>query len=137
MESGNKKWTSPETRNLISEFEESPCLWNVFDKDCNNKDMKARALAKIALLLDFSVYEVKRKPHNFRCHCTSELKERRVKECGQGASERYKSQWPYFYVFLAFRFVEAVVNVRDTSGNLVLQPGETARSRVKPTVYCN
>jgi hypothetical protein len=41
-ESGNKKWTSSETNNLISESEESPCLCNVFEKDCKNKDMKLK-----------------------------------------------------------------------------------------------
>jgi hypothetical protein len=104
MESGNKKWTSPETRNLISESEESPCLWNVFDKECKNKGMKARALTKIALSPGFSVYEVKRKLNNFRCQYTSELKKTRVKKSGQDASERCKSQWPYSDVCLAFRF---------------------------------
>jgi hypothetical protein len=49
METGNMKWTSPETKNLISDFEESSCLWNVFDKGYKNKDMKAAALKKIAL----------------------------------------------------------------------------------------
>jgi hypothetical protein len=34
METGNMKWTSPETKNLISDLEESSCLWNVFDKGC-------------------------------------------------------------------------------------------------------
>jgi hypothetical protein len=74
MEGDNKKWTSLETRKLISEFEESPCLWNAFGKDCKNKDRKARALTKIALSLGFSVYEVKRKLNNFRCQYNSELK---------------------------------------------------------------
>jgi hypothetical protein len=93
-----------ETKNLISEFDESPCLWYIFDKDYKNKDIKARALTKIALLLDFSVDEVLRKLHNLRCQYTSELKKTRVKKSGPGASERYKSQWPHFDVFLAFRF---------------------------------
>jgi hypothetical protein len=70
MESSNKKWTPPEM-NLISEFEESPCLWNVFDKDYKNKDMKSRALTKIALSLGFSVYDVKRKLHNLRFQYTN------------------------------------------------------------------
>jgi hypothetical protein len=73
MESGNKKWTPSETKNLISEFEETPCLWNVFDKGYKNKDMKAAALEKIALSLGFSVVEIKRKLHNLRCQFTSEL----------------------------------------------------------------
>jgi hypothetical protein len=114
MESSNKKWTPPETRNLISVFEESPCLWNIFNKDYKNKDMKARALTKISLSLCFSVYEVKRKLHNFRCQCTSELKKTRVKKSGQGASGRCRSV--------------AAVNTRETTGNLLLHPGETAGS---------
>jgi hypothetical protein len=52
---------TPETRNLISEFEESLCLWNIFSKVYKNtKDMKSRALTKNALSLGFSVYEVKK-----------------------------------------------------------------------------
>jgi hypothetical protein len=43
--------------------------------------------------------------HNFRCQYNSELKKTRVKKSGQEASERYKSQWLYFDVFLAFRFL--------------------------------
>jgi hypothetical protein len=60
MESGNKKWTPPERKNLISEFEETPCLWNVFDNCYKNNDMKAGALEKVALSLGFSVVEIKR-----------------------------------------------------------------------------
>jgi hypothetical protein len=122
MESGNKKWAPPETKNLISEFEETPCLWNVFDKGYTNKDMKAAALEKIALSLGFSAVEIKRKLHNLRCQFTSELQKTVHKKSGQGASDRYKSQWPYFY---SLKFLESAVNVRETAGNLLLQPGET------------
>jgi hypothetical protein len=66
MESGNKKWAPPETKNLISQFEETLLLWNVFDKGYKNKDMKEAALEKIALSLGFSVVEIKRKLHNLR-----------------------------------------------------------------------
>jgi hypothetical protein len=114
MESSNKMWTPPETRNLISEFEESPCLWNIFNKDYKNKDVKARALTKIALSLGFSENEVKRKLHSFRCQYSSELKETRVRKSEQGSSERCKSV--------------AAVNARETTGKLLLQPGETAGS---------
>jgi hypothetical protein len=51
MESGNKKWTVSETRNLLSQFEDSPYLWDVFNKDYKNKDMKSTAATKIALSL--------------------------------------------------------------------------------------
>jgi hypothetical protein len=130
METGNKKWTPQETKDLISEFEESPCLWNVFDKGYKNKDMKAAALKKIALSLGFSVGEIKRKLHNLRCQYTSEEKKTLVKKSGQGASDRYKSQWPYFDML---KFLGSAVNVRETTGNLRLQPGKTTRSGLEAT----
>jgi hypothetical protein len=67
MESCNKKWMPPETRNLISQFKDLPRLWDLFDKDYRNKDMKATAVTKIALLLGVKVGEVKRKLQNLRC----------------------------------------------------------------------
>jgi hypothetical protein len=93
MESGNKKWTPPETKNLISEYEETPCPWNVFDKGYKIKDMKAAALEKITLSLGFSVVEIKRKLHNLRCQFTSELKKTVHNKSGQGASDRYNLFW--------------------------------------------
>jgi hypothetical protein len=60
MKSGNTKWTLLETKNLISEFEEPPCLCNVIDKGYRNKDMKAAPPRKIALSLGFSVGEIKK-----------------------------------------------------------------------------
>jgi hypothetical protein len=60
MKSGNKKWTPLETKNLISEFEKSPCLCNVIGKGYKNKDVKAAPLRKIALSLGFSVGEIKK-----------------------------------------------------------------------------
>jgi hypothetical protein len=104
MESGNKKWTVPETRNLISQFEDSPCLWDVFNKDYKNKDMKSTAVTKIALSLGVKVDKGIRKMHNLRYQYTSELKKTRItktrlKKSGQGSNETYKSQWPYFDAF--------------------------------------
>jgi hypothetical protein len=61
IESGNKKWTVPETGNLVSQFEDSPGLWDVFNKDCKNEDMKSTVVTKITLSLGVKVYEVKRK----------------------------------------------------------------------------
>jgi hypothetical protein len=55
MESGNKKRTPLETRSLILQLEESPCLWNIFHKDYKSKGMKATALTKIAKSLYFIV----------------------------------------------------------------------------------
>jgi hypothetical protein len=51
MESGNKKWTVPETGNLVSQFEDSPGLWDVFSKDYKNKDVKSTAVTKINRLI--------------------------------------------------------------------------------------
>jgi hypothetical protein len=82
IESGSKKWTVPETRNLISQFEDSPCLWDVFNKVYKNKDMKSTAVTKIALSLGVQVDKVKRKMHNLRCQYTSELKKTRIKKSG-------------------------------------------------------
>jgi hypothetical protein len=129
MESGNKKWTVSETRNLISQFEDSPCLWDMFSKDYKSKDMKSMAVTKIASSLGVKVDEVKRKMHNLRCQYTSELKKTRIKKSGKGLNKRYLSQWPYFD---AFKFLEAAVNVRESTGNLLLQPGEKTRSGLEP-----
>jgi hypothetical protein len=92
--------------------------------------MKAGALEKVALSLGFSAVEIKRKLHNLRCQFTSELKKTVHKKSGQGACDRYKSQWPYFYTL---QFLESAVNVRETAGNLLLQPGETTGSGVEAT----
>jgi hypothetical protein len=118
MEIGSKKWTVPETRHLISQFEDSPCLWDMFNKDYRNKDMKSTAVTKIALSLGVKVDEVKRKIYTLRyynyhetrkggqgpiwaaaplmmmmmmmrCQYTSELKKTRINKSGQGANERY------------------------------------------------
>jgi hypothetical protein len=43
MESGNKKWAVSETRNLISQFEDSPCLWDVFNKDYKNNGCEKKS----------------------------------------------------------------------------------------------
>jgi hypothetical protein len=71
------------------QFEDSPCLWDVFNKDYKNKDMKSTAVTKIASSLGVKVDEVKRKMHNPRCQYASELKKTRIKTSGQGANERY------------------------------------------------
>jgi hypothetical protein len=63
-------------------------------------------------------------------HATSELKKTRIKKSGHDSNERYTSQWLYFD---AFRFLEAAVNVRESTGSLLLQPGETSRSGMEPT----
>jgi hypothetical protein len=46
MES-SKKFRPPKTRKLISEFEDLPCLWDIFSKDYRNNDMKAIAVKKL------------------------------------------------------------------------------------------
>jgi hypothetical protein len=90
MESGNKKWTVLETRNLIPQFEDLPCPWDEFiNKDYKNKAMKSKAVTKITLSLGVKVDKVKRKLHYLRCQYTSELKKTRIKKSGQGANERY------------------------------------------------
>jgi hypothetical protein len=125
METGNKKWAPQETRNLISHFQDSPCLWDVFDKDYKNRYKKSTAVRKIALSFGINADEVKRKLHNLRRQYTHELKKTRIKKYGQGERERCKPQWPYFD---ALRFLEAVVNVRESTCNLLMQRGKTTNS---------
>jgi hypothetical protein len=52
------------------------------------------------------------------------------KKSGQGASDKYKSQWPYFYTLT---FLESAVNVKETAGNLLLQPGDTIGNGLEAT----
>jgi hypothetical protein len=65
MESSDKKWTPPDTKESDKSLRNRPAYGMYsFGKGYKNKDIKAAALKKTALLSGFSVGEIKRKLHN-------------------------------------------------------------------------
>ena len=43
---------------LIDSYEENPCLWDIFDKSYQKRDVKERALAAIANKLDVQITDI-------------------------------------------------------------------------------
>ena len=54
----NKKWQDGEMEKLVDLYEENPCLWGIFDKSYQKRDVKERALAAIADELDVQITDI-------------------------------------------------------------------------------
>ncbi|MCG8432299.1 MAG: MADF domain-containing protein [Candidatus Omnitrophica bacterium] len=107
-------WTQEATFQLINEYQNHPCLWEVASVDYKNRILKAQAWNAVAEKVDRGVEEVQRKVHNLRNQFSSELKKMSTRS-GQGTDQTYTSGWKYEVRSRSFQtfFREAVIIVLD------------------------
>ena len=65
-EKSNKKWVDREIEKLIDLQEENSCLWDIFDKSYQKRDLKEKALAAVAKEFDFQIADIKAKWNSIR-----------------------------------------------------------------------
>ena len=111
-----KKWTDEEIEKLIDLYEENPCLWDIFDKSYQKRDVKERATASIAEDLNREVTDIKAKWNAIRGQFGRELNKALASKSGQSTAELYVSQWTFWE---RLQFLENVMrktkkNSRDT-----------------------
>ncbi|XP_069692690.1 uncharacterized protein [Periplaneta americana] len=109
-----KQWSVEETKRLIEAYKLESCLWNVFDSNYKSKDLRNRAMSKIAETAQASLEEVQRKLHNLRCQYTGELRKTKTRKSGNGAGDTYVSTWPYFQ---HLKFLTNSISLRGSLGN--------------------
>ena len=61
-----KDWSDDNVSLLLDMFEESPCLWDVFNTDYSMRDLKEFAYSNIATSLDTTIAAVKAKINSLR-----------------------------------------------------------------------
>ena len=54
----NKKWEDREIEKLIDLYEENSCLWDIFDKSYQKRDVKEKELAAIAKEFDVQIADI-------------------------------------------------------------------------------
>ena len=91
-----KKWTDEEIEKLIDLYEENPCLWDIFDKSYQKRDVKERATAYIAEDLNRDVTDIKAKWNAIRGQFGRELNKALASKSGQSTAELYVSQWTFW-----------------------------------------
>ena len=57
----NKKWEDGEIKKLIDLYEGNSCLWDIFDKSYQKRDVKEKALVAIAKEFDVQIADIKAK----------------------------------------------------------------------------
>ena len=91
-----KKWSDEDIDNLIDLYEVNPCLWDIFDKSYQKRDVKEKALAAIAEELDVEINEIKGKWNAIRGQFGRELHKVKTSKSGQSADDLYVSQWVFW-----------------------------------------
>ena len=92
----SKKWSDEDIDNLIDLYEVNPCLWDIFDKSYQKRDVKEKALAAIAEELDVEINEIKGKWNAIRGQFGRELHKVKTSKSGQSADDLYVSQWVFW-----------------------------------------
>ena len=77
----NKKWEDGEIEKLIDLYEENSCLWDIFDKSYQKRDVKEKALAAIAKEFDVQIADIKAKWNAIRRQLGRELDKVKLLVC--------------------------------------------------------
>ena len=92
----SKKWSDEDIDNLIDLYEVNPCLWDIFDKSYQKRDVKEKVLAAIAEELDVEINEIKGKWNAIRGQFGRELHKVKTSKSGQSADDLYVNQWVFW-----------------------------------------
>ena len=110
----NKKWEGGETEKLTDSYEENSCLWDIFDKSYQKRDVKEKALAAIAKEFDVQIADIKAKWNAIRGQFGRELNKVKSSKSGQSTDDLYVSQWMFWDKLQFLQSVMKTTKSRDT-----------------------
>lgn len=115
-EAAKKDWCKSEIEELIIEYEQYPCLWDVHHREYRDRIKKAEAWEKLAAKFAAEMKEVQRKIHNLRNQFHNETKKEKKIKSGNGTQDKFVSKWPHYQTI---RFIQCANEGRKSKDNLV------------------
>ena len=116
-----KKWKNEDTCKLIDVLEERVCLWDVFDRNYQNREKREKAYKEIETELEVPVAEIRKKILQLRSQLGREIAKCNKTKSGQSSDELYEPTWIYWQKLQFLR--------------PVMQPGKSRDNLISPDTF--
>ncbi|XP_055378370.1 uncharacterized protein LOC129610067 [Condylostylus longicornis] len=100
-------WTQEKIIDLISQYQNNECLWNVLTEDYKSREKRDIAISSICSSLNITREQFSKKIHNLRNQFNYEAK--KVSQRNDNVKNSYRSKWEYYEKLL---FLKNVISPR-------------------------